>query len=255
MRLTILGSGSAMAVPDRAQTGLLLETDDRSLLVDCGSGVLGRLSGTDVGYEGVGSVLLTHHHLDHVSDLMALIKARWLAGREHLEIVGPPGTKSLLDDLHDVHEYLDGRIDLAVREVGPERSFSVGGFDVAAIETRHSMDGHAYRFAPAEDEIDAENGPIAFSGDTEAFEGMARFADGASILVHDCSFPDDVDVSNHPTPTQLGATLANVDVGRLYLTHLYPHTRGRESEMKRAVREAGFDGEVAIAQDGLRVSI
>ena len=257
MRLTILGSGSAMAVPDRAQTGLLLESDDRALLVDCGSGVLGRLAGTDVGYEGIGSVLLSHHHLDHVSDLMALLKARWLAGEEHLEVVGPPGTKSLVDGLLDVHDYLEGRIDLAIREVGSERPVSVAGFEVAARETRHSMAGHAYRFAPADGATDPEDGPIVFSGDTEAFGGMARFADGADVLVHDCSFPDEVDVSNHPTPTGLGNALADadVDVRRLYLTHLYPHTQGRESEMKRAVAAAGFDGEVRIARDGLRISV
>ncbi len=255
IRLTVLGSGSAMAVPDRAQTGLLLETGDRALLVDCGSGVLGRLAGTDVGYEGVGTVLLTHHHLDHVSDLLALLKARWLAGQEHLEVLGPPGTKSLLDGLLDVHEYLDGRVDLAVREVTPGDDFSAGGFDVAAADTRHSLPGHAYRFAPVESGVAARDGPVAFSGDTEAFAGIARFVDGASVLLHDCSFPDDVDVSNHPTPTALGEALADVDVSRLYLTHLYPHTRGREEEMVDAVSAAGFSGEVETARDGLRLSI
>ncbi|WP_280537433.1 MBL fold metallo-hydrolase [Halopenitus sp. POP-27] len=257
MRLTVLGSGSAMAVPDRAQTGLLLETGDRALLVDCGSGVLGRLAGTDVGYEGVGTVLLTHHHLDHVSDLLALLKARWLAGEDHLEVLGPPGTKSLLDGLLDVHDYLDGRVDLGVREVTADGEFSAGGFDVAATETRHSMPGHAYRFAPTDSAVTARNGPVVFSGDTEAFAGVARFADGATVLLHDCSFTDDVDdeTSNHPTPTRLGETLADVDVGRLYLTHLYPQTRGHEDEMTAAVAAAGFDGAVETARDGLRLDV
>jgi Metal-dependent hydrolases of the beta-lactamase superfamily III len=105
MRLTVLGSGSAMPVPDRAQSGYLLDCGDRSLLVDCGSGVLGRLAGTDTGYEGVSTVLLTHHHLDHVAALLPLVKARWLAGEEHLEVVGPTGTKALVDGLLDVHDY------------------------------------------------------------------------------------------------------------------------------------------------------
>ncbi|WP_092816435.1 MBL fold metallo-hydrolase [Halopenitus malekzadehii] len=257
MRLTVLGSGSAMAVPDRAQTGLLLETGNRALLVDCGSGVLGRLAGTDVGYEGVGTVLLTHHHLDHVSDLLALLKARWLADEDHLEVLGPPGTKSLLDGLLDVHDYLDGRVDLGVREVTAGDEFSAGGFDVTATETRHSMPGHAYRFAPTDSAVTARNGPVAFSGDTEAFAGVARFADGATVLLHDCSFTDDVDdeTGNHPTPTRLGETLADVDVGRLYLTHLYPQTRGHEDEMTAAVAAAGFDGAVETARDGLRLDV
>jgi len=148
MELTVLGSGSAMPVPDRAQAGYLLDDGDRSLLVDCGSGVLGRLAGTDTGYEGVSTVLVTHLHLDHVAALFPLLKARWLAGEEHLEVVGPAGTKALVDGLLDVHDYLDGRIDLAVREVSAARDFSAAGFDVTARATRHSMDGLAYRVSP-----------------------------------------------------------------------------------------------------------
>lgn len=248
MRLTFLGTGSAMPLPDRAQTGLLLERDgdDRRLLVDCGAGVLGRLAGTDAGYEGVSTVLLTHLHLDHVSDLLPLLKARWLAGETGLEVVGPSGTKAHLDILLDAYDYLDGRVDLRVREVGAHE-FSVAGFDVTARETRHSVDGLAYRFA-------GESGDLTISSDTEAFEGMAAFADGSSVFVHDCSFPDDVDVSNHPTPTTLGETLRGHDYGRVYLAHLYPHTEGRHDEMLDSIARS-YGGEVRFARDGLRVEV
>ncbi len=251
MRVTFLGTGSAMPVPDRVQTGLLVESDDRTLLVDCGAGVLHRLADTDVGYEGVSSVLLTHHHLDHVADLLPLVKARWLAGETHLEVVGPTGTKALLDGLLDVHEYMQDKIDLRVREV-TEESFEVSGIPVRSMETRHSMRCLAYRFAdPGEDPA---TGPFTFSGDSEAFAGLARFADGSRVLAHDCSFPDDVDVSNHPTPTQLGEALAGTDVETLYLTHLYPHTEGRHQEMLDSVASA-FDGDVRFARDGLRTTV
>ncbi|WP_224268705.1 MBL fold metallo-hydrolase [Haloprofundus salinisoli] len=259
MHVTFLGTGSAMPLPERVQTGLLLEPsadgddgdgesaqsgDRRPLLVDCGSGVLHRLSRTDVSYEGVATVLLTHHHLDHVSDLLALLKARWLAGEEHLEVVGPSGTKSLVDDLLTAFDYLEGRVDLAVREVAPGEPFEVAGYSVEAHETRHSIPCLAYRFDDA----------FTFSGDSEAFEGLASFADGSAVLAHDCSFPDEIDVSNHPTPTQLGEALAGCDIDRLYLTHLYPHTEGKHREMLDSV-EAQFDGDVRIARDGLRFEI
>ncbi|WP_251331006.1 MBL fold metallo-hydrolase [Haloplanus pelagicus] len=244
MHLTFLGTGSAMPLPDRVQTGLLLERGDRRLLVDCGAGVLHRLARTDAGYEGVSTVLLTHRHLDHVSDLLALAKARWLAGETALEVVGPHGTKALVDDLLAAFDYLDGRIDLRVREVGAHE-FSVAGFEVRAHETRHSVDGLAYRFT-------GDAGDLTIGGDTEAFEGLAAFADGSALFVHDCSFPDDVDVSNHPTPSRLGDALAGHDYGRVYLTHLYPHTEGRHDDMLASIAER-FDGDVRFARDGLRV--
>jgi len=237
MDVTFLGTGSAMPAGDRAQTGILLEDDDRRLLVDCGSGILHRLSQTDPGYEGVSSVLLTHHHLDHVADLLPLLKARWLVGETHLEVVGPTGTKALVDHLIDVFEYLDGRVDLRVREVGPHE-FSVAGFDIEGYETRHSTTCLAYRFGDT----------FGFSGDSEAFDGLANFAEGVAVFAHDCSFPDDVDVSNHPTPSQLGEAFSGTEIGRLYLTHFYPHTEGKHEEMIDSVRQR-FDGDVRIASD------
>jgi ribonuclease BN (tRNA processing enzyme) len=277
MRVTFLGTGSAMPLPDRAQTGLLVESDDRSLLLDCGSGVLHRLAGTETGYEGVGTVLLTHHHLDHVSDLLPLLKARWLAGEEFLEVVGPTGTKSLVDRLLDAHDYMKDRVDLRIREVA-DGEFEVAGFEVSAFETRHSKPCLAYRFAGdgaggnaadagGDDESDGDDGTgggtrgrsvpsgdFVFSGDTEAFAGLANFADGASVLAHDCSFPDEVDVSNHPTPSKLGDALAGTDVGRVYLTHLYPHTEGKHEEMLDSI-QSRYDGDVRFARDGLRLDI
>jgi ribonuclease BN (tRNA processing enzyme) len=245
MRVTFLGTGSAMPTPDRVQTGVLVDAE-RPFLVDCGSGVLHRLAATDVGYEQVGTVLLTHHHLDHVSDLLALLKARWLAGEEHLEVLGPRGTKALVDGLLDAFDYLDGRVDLRVREVTTD-GFEVAGCSVDATETRHSVDGLAYRF-------ETDGATVALSSDTEAFAGMADFADGADVFAHDCSFPDDVDVSNHPTPDSLGRTLAGHDYGRVYLTHLYPHTEGRHREMLDSI-ERHYGGEVRFARDGLTVDV
>ncbi|MFP8951892.1 MBL fold metallo-hydrolase [Natrialbaceae archaeon A-arb3/5] len=243
MRVTFLGTGSAMPTGERFQTGILVQEGDRTLLIDCGSGVLHRLQQSGVGYEAVSTVLLTHHHLDHVADLLPLMKARWLAGEEHLEIVGPQGTKGLVDDLLSVHDYMQDRLDLQVREV-VAGEFSVGGFDVSAYETRHSLPCLAYRFGDR----------FTFSGDSEAFAGLANFAEESAILAHDCSFPDDVDVSNHPTPDTLGRELAGREIGRVYLTHLYPHTDGRHEEMLESIG-AHYDGDVRFAEDLKTVSI
>ncbi|MFB6352538.1 MAG: MBL fold metallo-hydrolase [Halobacteriales archaeon] len=243
MQVTFLGTGSAMPNGRRAQTGLLVEADDRSLLVDCGSGVLGNLAATETGYEGLDAVLLTHHHLDHVSDLMALLKARWLAGAGDLPIAGPGGTAELVDGLFGVHAYMQDRLATPVTEVDAGE-WSFAGWDLAAMETRHSLPCLAYRFGDA----------FAYSGDSEAFDELAAFADGVDVLAHDCSFPDDVDVSNHPTPSQLGAALSGHDYGTVYLTHLYPHTDGEHEAMRASLAEH-YDGEVRFAADGLTVEV
>jgi len=248
MDVTFLGTGSAMPTGERVQTGLLVESEGPPLLVDCGSGVLHRLAGTEAGYEAVDHVLLTHHHLDHVSDLLPLLKAKWLAGSEDLHVAGPPGTDDLLSDLLAVHEYMQDRVELSVRDVAVEEApFEFAGYEIDAAETVHSMPCHAYR-------IDRGGPAFTFSGDTEAAESVADLADGSAVLLHDCSFPDSVDVSNHPTPAQLGAVLAGRELGTVYLTHLYPHADGEHQGMLDSV--AGeYDGDVRFAREGATVPV
>jgi ribonuclease BN (tRNA processing enzyme) len=259
MRITFLGTGSAMPTGERFQTGILLEAGRNRLLVDCGSGVIHGLQRSHVGYEDVDTVLLTHHHLDHAADLMPLMKARWLAGAESLTVAGPPGTPALVRDLLDVHDYMQDRLDLTLREIQPDADeFEIAGFAGAATETRHSLQCLAYRLTPASGtSADGGDPPtFGFSGDSEAFVELIEFFDGTAVLAHDCSFPDEVDVSNHPTPTVLGEALASADadLGRVYLTHLYPHTDGEHDAMLDAIAEH-YDGDVRFADDGLSIDI
>lgn len=257
MRVTFLGTGSAMPTGERFQTGILLEQGGDKLLVDCGSGTLHGLARTPAGYEGIDAVLLTHHHLDHIADLLPLLKARWLAGSDEVTVAGPPGTTDLVDDMLSVHDYLAEKVAVTTRDVDTTAEFEIAGFSGRGAETRHSMPCLAYRLTPASDVPGPTDPPtVGYSGDTEAFPELIEFFDGTAVLVHDCSFPDGIDVSNHPTPAELGDALAESDaeLGRVYLTHLYPHTDGEHDAMLASITDQ-YDGDVRVAEDGLTLDI
>lgn len=252
MRLTFLGTGAAVPDGRRYQSGLLLADGDDRLLVDCGSGVLHRLAETETDLAAVDTALLTHLHLDHVADLPGLLKARLLSGHDDFTVYGPPGTDGVLDDLLAVDDLRD-RVDLTVRVVDPGATvapidpdgFSLAGFDVRARETTHSAYCLAYRFGDA----------VTVSGDTEADPAVCDLADGCRVLVHDCAYADE-DRENHATPRALGRALAEsgTEVERVYLTHLYPETTGRDAELAAGV-ERSFDGEVLVAHDLLTLHL
>lgn len=260
MRVTLLGTGTALPTGDRFQSGALVESDDRSrrVLVDCGGGVLQRLPQAGVDVESIDAALVTHTHLDHVADLPSIVKARVLAGTPEFEIVGPPGIDETLDDLLAVDD-VRGRADLTVREIEAGR-VEVTGFDVTAFEADHSVPTLGYRFLgdgvreDSDGEIDSGDGVgsarggVTFSGDTTPSETVAAAADGSTVLVHDCAYPDGADGDGHTTPSGLAGVLAGRNVERVYLTHLYPDTRGKEGAMTAAV-ESRFHGEVTIASD------
>ena len=67
---------------------------------------------------------------------------------------------------------------------------------------------------------------------------MAALAANADLLIHECSFPEPFDVTNHSTPRKLGGVLRNMFVKRVVLTHLYPQAQGHEDEMAEQVIES-----------------
>lgn len=241
MRVTFLGTGCAIP-SERVQSGILLE--DYELLFDCGVGVMHNLNRSSVRIDDIGDVVLTHAHLDHVNDLMALLKADWLLGRESISVWGPPGTAETVNGLLDAYEYLKEKTDVEIEEFEPGDSLKVAGRSIETFPTEHSVPSTAYRVDDA----------FVYSGDTEPVDGIAEFAEGCDVLVHECAFPDGMDMSNHTHPSELAEVLEGYSFDHVFLTHLYPQTRGKEGEMEETIAE-GVDGDVRVAQDMMTVKI
>lgn len=66
---------------------------------------------------------------------------------------------------------------------------------------------------------------------------VARFADGLSVLIHDYAYYDEEE-TNHATPHQLGQTLADVDIDKLYLTHFYPDADANANTIRQIVSDS-----------------
>jgi ribonuclease BN (tRNA processing enzyme) len=228
LKVTLLGTGVGIPQPGRSQAAFLLE-HEMPLLFDCGAGTLLRLDQAGLGIDALDTVVLTHLHLDHVSDLVALANGRYLSGLSGLEIYGPKGTKNYFETVSNLYPNLKS-MDFSVHELMPMDSFIVKGFEIFAEEARHSVTTLAYR-------IEAEEKVVAYSGDTEPTIRVAALAAGADLLIHECSFPEPFDVTNHSTPRKLGGVLRNQGVKRVVLTHLYPEAEGHEDEMAEQVIE------------------
>ncbi|MDD4653601.1 MAG: MBL fold metallo-hydrolase [Methanothrix sp.] len=228
LKVTMLGTGVGVPQPGRSQAAILVE-NDRSLLLDCGAGTLLRLDEVGHDLEALDSVLLTHLHLDHVSDLLALANARFLADLPALHIFGPQGTEIYFRIAKSVYPNLD-KMNATVQELKPMDSFALKGFDIFVEDARHSVPALAYR-------LESEEKVIVYSGDTEPCPRVAALAKDADLLIHECSFPEPFDVTNHTTPKKLGSMIRNMGIKRVVLTHLYPQALGCEDEMAEQVIE------------------
>ncbi len=71
---------------------------------------------------------------------------------------------------------------------------------------------------------------IVYTGDTKPFDGFAKFAEGADLVIHDCTFDDSLTekaaVDGHSTPTQAAEQAKAAGAKQLALSHIsarYPN--------------------------------
>jgi ribonuclease BN (tRNA processing enzyme) len=241
IEVTLLGTGVGIPHSGRAQAGLVIRAE-KPLLFDCGAGALLRLAEAGFSPLEVDAALITHLHLDHVSDLLALAKARWLMGEDRMEVFGPEGTGEWFETARGLYPYL-ADLDVSFSVVSPGDEFSLQGLKIRAGEAVHSLPALGYR-------IESGAKAVVYSGDTEPTESMRALAEGADLLIHECSFPEPFVVTNHSTPLRLGETFRGAGVKRIVLTHLYPQTIGCEEEIVRDVVTGLGDGAgVEIGRD------
>lgn len=245
MRVTVLGSGTAVPVPDRFPAGYLVQSAGCTAMVDCGPGSLRRLAQAGVDLADLDAVFLTHYHTDHCADvgplLFALRNPRY-AGRKPLHLFAAPGLHRFLEGLAGIWPWARAKdYELRVTELRPQ-SLSFADLRVRALPIRHTAQSLGYRFAAD----GGAAGAAAFSGDADECDELVELARGADLFVCDAAFPDERRVEGHLTPGLAGRHAAKAGARTLLLTHFYPECEGVDV---CAQARATFGGEVIAATD------
>lgn len=250
MKITFLGTGVGIPQTGRVQSGLMTEIDGELLLLDCGCGVLGRIVEAGYRHTDVHRVMLTHLHLDHAGDLLALLKARWLSDvGEMIHVYGPRGTQAWFTKILAPYGYLHDRFNMSIVELEGGEGISLGACTIRCMPSVHSISSLAYR-------VEHGGRALVYTGDTEPSEKLFTFAKGADMLIHECSFPLGFTTTNHTTPDMLTAMMEKValEVKQLVLTHFYPHMQGHEEEALTHIRKY-FKAKVSMAVDLMQVEL
>ena len=100
MQVVFLGTAAAVPDPDRNHSGILITTNDRHYMFDCGHGATHQLLRANVHPAKVDTVFLSHLHYDHIADFPFFLLTSWISDRENAPVVlGPPGTRDFVDHL------------------------------------------------------------------------------------------------------------------------------------------------------------
>jgi ribonuclease BN (tRNA processing enzyme) len=250
MQVTFLGTGVSVTSPKRRSPGILIELDERYILLDAGPGTIRTLTEMEYSTSSIHNILLTHLHLDHTGDYATLVCDRAFTTRETLQACGPIGLKR--------------HSSILFTQLYPELASTLGCYDYLRIkEGRHGLvveearwqaycaptehaDGIAYR-------IESERRSLLYSGDTEPCRSLVELGREVDLAILECSFPDLVSLKGrHLCPTIAAELAAEMDAKRLVLTHMYPECDGRESEMLDNIKRI-YDREVTLAEDGMKI--
>ncbi|UOQ92783.1 MBL fold metallo-hydrolase [Halobacillus shinanisalinarum] len=238
MKITVIGYWGGYPAAGSATSSYLVEKNDYTLLVDCGSGSLSRLQQfkkvTDLD-----AVILSHYHHDHIADL-GVLQYAWLVQNnlEQTENILPiyghseDGAFSKLS-----HQYTNGMA------YHPGETLQLGPLSINFLKTDHPVPCYGMRICDGTD-------VFVYTADTSYNNEWVQFAKGADLLVTDTNFYKGMDGSGpgHMTSEE-AATIANkANVDTLWLSHL-PHF-GQHTRLKQEAEDV-FHGTIQLATEGL----
>ena len=280
LSVTVLGSGGPIADGRRCSSGYVVSVDGKArILVDAGGGVFERLGRSGLDLSTLEQILLTHMHIDHTSDLAAVIMHLYMLDRQReIALAGPsgrpgndaapenasaqPGVREFVRLLFGpegawrymntfegfgikVHETSSSVFDRVIQQIPVDGILEELGATLSSVAVPHGMmPAVAFR-------IDCGDESIAFSGDTSASTlELIKLAKDCSLLVHDFALPErDVPSGNlHAKPSAVGRTANLSRAKMLLLSHFMPAIEDELTESVDIVRRE-YGGKIDIAKD------
>ncbi len=253
MQLTVLGSGSALPSLTRAHPGYLLRTGGARIVLDTGPGTMARLLAAGVPHQTVTHILYSHNHLDHTGELAPWLFASRVpaSGRsDPLTLCGSAGFLGMLEGLRGLYgRWLEAaayRLDLMGLGAGPAGRVGFDGWALEGAPVAHIDSSLAFRITGSDGRV------LVYSGDTDVCESLVELARDADLLLIEASTPDGRKAEGHLTPSEAGRIASAAGARRILLTHFYPECDG--VDMLAQLRRT-YDGEAALAHDGLTVTV
>ncbi|MET8407179.1 ribonuclease Z [Streptomyces sp. NPDC005195] len=292
--LVVLGTASQVPTRHRNHNGYLLRWDGEGLLFDPGEGTQRQMLRAGAAAHDLHRICVTHFHGDHSLGLAGVIQRVNLdrvpheitahyprsgqhffdrlryatAYRETVALTEAPvdadgvlaATASYTLEArrlsHPVESFGYRLVEPDGRRILPERlaAHGIKGPDVGRIQREGVLGG-----VRLDDVSEVRRGQrFAFVMDTRLCEGVDALAEGCDLLVIESTFLDEdhrlASDHGHLTAGQAARVAHDAGVRHLVLTH-FSQRYSDPGEFERQARAAGFDGELTVAHDLMRVPV
>jgi ribonuclease BN (tRNA processing enzyme) len=262
----------------RSNPANVLIVDDVPYVVDCGPGVTKRLVEAKVALPDVRYVFVTHLHSDHVLEFGNMVYGGWSAGLNHpVEAFAPIGMEALTKAYWESIKF---DVDIRITDEGKpdprkllvSKDIKDSGLvmsndkvKVTAFKTPHPpiTENFAYKF-------ETPDGVFVYACDTSFNPALAKFAEGADVLIHETIYVPGVDkmvarvknastlkehlLASHTTTEDVGKIAAMAKVKKLVMTHFVPgDDPSITDEMWAADAKKHYSGPIVVAKDLMEI--
>jgi ribonuclease BN (tRNA processing enzyme) len=258
VELRVLGKSPAWQDAGGACSGYLVADDGVRVLLDCGSGVFGKLRSV-VDYADVDAVVVSHLHGDHILDLVPYASGLTYAPRHqpvpvdgwpgtddppHPRLIAPPGARDVFRRLCAAAGMREEHIELAFRleEYQAGDAIEVGALTLRFQPVPHFLPTHAL-------EVTGPAGRITYSADSSPSDELCAFARDTDLLLIEATLPrpEREGPRGHLTPEEAGEHGRRAAARRLVITHISDEL---DAEWAREQAEQAFGGPVEVACEG-----
>ncbi|MFH1237919.1 MAG: ribonuclease Z [archaeon] len=155
IKLTFLGTGSAIPTARRNHPAMLLQYKAENILIDCGEGTQRQFRKAKLNPCKITKILISHWHSDHILGLPGLLQTLNLNGYNgDLIIYGPKGSKTefkekispYLGFYWNISKRQGNKFNILVQEVNEGIIFEDNDFYIETAEMDHGCPVVAYSF-------------------------------------------------------------------------------------------------------------
>ena len=235
-----VGSGDSFGSGGRFQTCIVVDAPGVRFAIDFGASSLIALARLGIAPNSLDAVLLTHLHGDHCGGVPFLLMDAMLGSRREgaLTVAGPLGTTAhvarLQEALFPGSHVMTPRFPLTYTELPERVATRVLDLRVTPEPARHVPETR-----PTALRVEVAGRTIAYTGDTEWTDDVARVAAGADLLIAECYFYGKP-VKNHMTYAAVADGVRAAGARRVILTHMSNEMLAHRADVPEECAEDGM---------------
>jgi ribonuclease BN (tRNA processing enzyme) len=215
-----VGSGDSFGSGGRFQTCIMVDGPRSRFVMDFGASSLIALAKLGIEHNSIDAILITHLHGDHCGGVPFLLMDAMLSAKRTrpLTIAGPLDFERRMAEMQEIlfpgSRAMTPKFPIDWIELQPGQAHSVLNLTVTAQRARHTAETN-----PTALRVEVGDKVVAYTGDTEWTDDIAKIGVGADLLVAECYFYDKP-IKWHLNYPAIAAHRADFGAKRLVLTHM-----------------------------------